>query len=167
MAKADIWASGAMEIILSQLDAAMMARNVMPETRAQIIDLSKMMYEYIPYAINQGKNPTDGKVLAAFLASKGLRLANLSGDDEIACGVAVVEFLLATNRAVHASRIVFLPVPVLAWGLALIDLIKVGNSCTLAQKAYYEAFLRENAPTLEVTRSSIQAPYCKSGVRLP
>ena len=49
----------------------------------------------------------------------------------------------------------------LAYGLAVLDLISVGNSCDFAQRAYYEAFLRESGNGLAPVRVRVEQYYSK------
>jgi len=136
------------KVISRSLDELLKSRNVEPETRETIVNAFEMMYEYIPYAIQQRENPSDGKVLARFLATKGMKTAKLFGSNPVNCGIAIVELLKSGSTAVEASSspaVAALPAPVLAWGLATLDLIEVGNSCEFAQRAYYEAFVRDSS----------------------
>lgn len=130
------------------LDGFMTKRGVPKETREAITNSFEMMYEYIPYAIEQGENPSDGKVLAKFLANKGMHAAKYLGNNSIGCGLAIVDLLksgAAAFEATNSPAALALPVPVLAWGLASLDLIEVGNSCEFAQDAYYHLFLKDSA----------------------
>jgi hypothetical protein len=135
------------KIVSQRLEAFLKARNVEPATRETVINAFEMMYEYVPYAIQQGKNPSDGKVLAKFLATKGMKAAKFFGSSPVNCGLAMVDLLKSGATAVETSSspaAAFLPAPVLAWGLAALDMIEVGNSCEFAQRAYYEAFIRDS-----------------------
>lgn len=150
--------AGVQKALAQQLDNFLRQRKVSNEAREAIVNSFEMMVEYIPYALKQKKDPSDGKVLAAFLATKGQYLAKYLGNDSLNCGLAIVDLLKSGTRAAEASAgagAVALPVPVLAWGLAGLDLIAVGNSCEFAQRAYYEAFLKDSD---HVIRRSEAAP---------
>ena len=127
--------------------------------RSKIIICAGIMYEYIPYAIEQKSDPTDGKVLAKFLAGKGMKMAQLFGNDSVNCGLSIVELLLSANKASTVSATGFLPAAVAAWGLALLDLIEVGNSCEFAQQAYYDAFLKSSSVQLVLVRTRTKQYY--------
>jgi hypothetical protein len=136
------------KVVSQKLDEFLKAKKVEPETRETILNAFEMMYEYIPYAIQQGKNPSDGKILAKFLATKGMKTAKFFGSSPVNCGLAIVDLLKSGSTAVEISSSPaagFLPAPVLAWGLAALDMIEVGNSCEFAQRAYYEAFIRDSS----------------------
>ena len=45
------------------LDSYLKDKGVSVESREAMTNSLEMMYEYIPYTIKQGKNPSDGKVL--------------------------------------------------------------------------------------------------------
>ncbi|CAG9258711.1 hypothetical protein PUN4_320067 [Paraburkholderia unamae] len=125
-----------------------------------MINSFEMMYEYIPYAMKQAKNPSDGKVLAEFLAGKGMHAAKFLGNNSINCGLAIVDLLKSGATALEATNspaVAVLPVPVLAWGLASLDLIEVGNSCEFAQDAYYYLFLKDSAYVKERASAAFEA----------
>jgi hypothetical protein len=146
-----------MKVAMQQLDAYLRKRGVDEDTRNMIVNSMEMMYEYIPYTIAQKKDPTDGKVLAEFMLIKGTKMAKYLGTDSAKCGAAIVEFLLSANKAYASTATAFPPAITLAYGLAVLDLIEVGNSCEFAQKAYYEAFIREHTVKLEPIRARVQS----------
>jgi hypothetical protein len=145
--------SGALgtKFVVAKIDELMKSRGVNEETRNAITNSVEMMYEYIPYAIKQGKDPADGKVLAEFLATKGKHMAKYLGNDSVNCGLAIVDLIKSVGTASRSSGA--LPLATLRWGLAVLDLIEVGNSCEAAQAAYYELFLREHSSTISSARS--------------
>lgn len=129
--------------ISHQLDQLLQNQRVPQETREAILNSFEMLYEYIPYAIRQGKNPTDGMILADFMATKGMKMSKHLGNNSINCGIALVELFKSFNTA---AKISYAPTAaVLAWGLAVLDLIEVGNSCEFAQDAYYQLFLKDSS----------------------
>jgi len=146
-----------MKAAMQQLDAYLKKRGVNEETRDMVVNSMEMMYEYIPYTIAQRKDPTDGKVLAEFLAVKGTKMSKYLGVDAVNCGAAIVEFLMSANKAYASTASGVPPVITLAYGLALLDLIEVGNKCEFAQKAYYEAFMREHTIVIEPVRARVDA----------
>lgn len=155
------------KLVSQRLDSALASNNVPQDTRDMFINSLEMMYEYIPYAISQKKNPSDGKVLAAFLASKGRKMAKYLGNDTINCGVALVEFIKSTAAATEVSTspgVLYLPVPVLAWGLAALDLIEVGNSCEFVQDATYHVFLKDSSNTIRQTKAVVDNAYASPGL---
>lgn len=146
------------KVISAKLDELLKSNNVPQEAREALINSFEMMYEYIPYAIEQGKNPSDGKVLAKFLANKGLKTTKFLGNNSINCGLSIIDLLKSGSTALEISSSPaagFLPAPVLAWGLATLDLIEVGNSCEFMQSAYYHAFIKDSNYTIK--RSSAAA----------
>jgi hypothetical protein len=148
----DLGLTTTQKVVSQKLDDLLKSQNVPAATREALINSFEMMYEYIPYAITQGENPSSGKVLAQFLATKGTKMAKFLGNNSINCGIAIVELLKSGATAVESSSspaAAFLPAPVLAWGLATLDLIEVGNSCEFAQDAYYHAFLRESSVVIK------------------
>ncbi len=139
------------------LDQLLQKQKVPQETREAILNSFEMLYEYIPYAIEQGKSPSDGKILAKFLATKGMKMSKYLGNNSINCGIALVELLKSGATAVETTNspaVAFLPAPVLAWGLATLDLIEVGNSCEFAQDAFYHAFLKDSSYTIQRSQSA-------------
>lgn len=114
------------------------------------------MYEYIPYAIKQKKNPSDGKVLAEFLATKGGHVARYFGSDSVNCGLAILDLLKSVRAATASSQMANVPLATLTWGIAMLDLIEFGNSCEPAQKAYYEAFLRNSSLSIKPISTSVR-----------
>lgn len=145
------------KMVSQQLDQLLTKHHVPQETREAILNSFEMLYEYIPYAIEQGKSPSDGTVLAKFLATKGMKMSKYLGSNSINCGVALVELLKSSATAVETSSspaAAFLPAPVLAWGLATLDLIEVGNSCEFAQDAYYHAFLKDSSHVVRRTEAA-------------
>jgi len=155
----ELYGSTAVKAAVQQVDSYLASKGVAAETRDAITNSFEIMYEYIPYAIKQGKDPTDGKILAEFLRTKGLKTLKFTGEDNIKCGVAIVEFLLSAHKAAGSTATGVPPVMTLAYGLALLDLIEVGNSCEFAQQAYYEAFLRESSVKLEPVRMRVENTY--------
>lgn len=150
------------KLVSQRLDSAMAANDVPQETRDMFINSLEMMYEYIPYALNQGKNPSDGKILAAFLATKGMKMAKYLGNDSINCGVALVDFIKSTATATEVTNspaAVYLPAPVLAWGLAALDLLEVGNSCEFVQDATYHLFYKDSSHVVRRTKATIERTY--------
>ncbi len=148
----------AVRAALDQLDNLLAEKNVDADVRARIKTCAALMYEYIPYAIEQRKDPTDAKVLALFLTGKGLKTATLFGHDGVNCAISIVELLLSIQKATAASSTAVPPLVVLAWGVAMLDLIEVGNSCEFAQQAYYHAFQRQSSVKLVPIRQ--QANQC-------
>lgn len=142
--------------VSAYLDTAMKNRGVSEETRNAIINSFQMMYEYIPYCIEQKKDPTDAKVMSAFLARKGMFMAKYFGNDSVNCGLAIVDFILAA-KAAQASNALGPVAWTMAYGMAMLNLIEVGNSCEPAQMAYYELFLRETSVKLQPVRSQVQS----------
>lgn len=67
---------------------------------------------------------------------------------EVNCGLSIVDLILSSHSAYAVSATGFPPAIVTAWGLAMLDLIEVGNSCEFAQQAYYDAFLKESSVRL-------------------
>jgi hypothetical protein len=147
-----------MKAAMASMDRLMEKKGVSKEVREQIINAAEMMYEYIPYAIEQKENPTDGKVLAKFLLmKKGTKVAKMFGNESVTCAISIVDFLLAAQTAVTTTG--FPPAMALAYGLALLDLIDVGNSCEFAQQAYYEAFMRGSKVSLNPVRVRVEQYY--------
>ena len=147
-----------MKAAMQRLDQALEKR-VEPETREAIVNSIEMMYEYIPYTIKQGKNPTDGKVLAEFLAGKGAKMSKYLGSSPVNCAAAIVEFLLSSKNAYASTATGFPPAITLAYGLALLDLIEVGNQCEPAQQAYYDLFLKTSSVKLNSIRTQVAQQY--------
>lgn len=144
----DLGLTGTQKLVSQRLDELLKRQNVPVETREAFIQSFEMMYEYIPYALEQRENPSSGKVLAKFLATKGMKMAKFLGNNSLNCGIAIVELLKSGATAVETSSspaAAFLPAPILAWGLAALDLIEVGNSCEFAQDAFYHAFQKDSA----------------------
>jgi hypothetical protein len=139
---------------VEQLDAYMKKKGISEETRNAITNSISMMYEYIPYALNQGKDPSDGKVLREFLVTKGGHALKYFENGDVNCAVALVEFLNSVRTALSSSRTGNVPLATLTWGLAALDLLEVGNSCEAAQRAYYETFLKEKNVTIKMVESS-------------
>jgi hypothetical protein len=77
-----------------------------------------------------------------FLYEKNKPLAKLLGNEAVGCGLAMVDLVTSIRDAAVATKSGFPPAITLAYGLALIDLLEVGNNCSFAQQAYYEAFLK-------------------------
>ena len=158
----ELTASGLQKVVSQKLDSLMAAKNVPKETREMLINSLEMIYEYISYARKLSQNPSDGKALRGFLATKAGKMAKFLGNDPINCGVALVEFLGSTEKAVTVSRsreAIYLPVPVLAWGLAALDLIEVGNSCEYVQEATYHVFLKNSSPAIDKARAMVGTTY--------
>ena len=139
-----------------QIDDYMIKRGVSEETRSAVINSIGMMYEYIPYAIKQNKNPSDGKVLAEFLATKGSHVAKYFGNNNVNCGLAILDLLKSIHTATTSVQVANVPLATLTWGLAMLDLLEVGNSCEPVQMAYYEAFLRNSSVTIKPIRTSVR-----------
>ena len=159
---AELGLTTAQKLVSQKLDDLMKRNNVPSETREAFINAFEMMYEYIPYAMKQKKNPSDGKVLAEFLATKGMKMAKFLGNNSINCGVALVDLLKSSTTALEVSESPaagFLPAPVLAWGLAALDLIEVGNSCEFVQDATYHMFLKDSAAVISRSEAAV-APFC-------
>ena len=148
-----------MAAAMKTLDQLMTEQGVSEEARAQIINAASMMYEYIPYCIEQKKDITDGKVLRDFLITKGSKTLQMFGNDSVNCAMAIVDFLMSTKTAAGTTSTGIPPAIVLAYGLAVLDLISVGNSCEFAQQAYYEAFLRKSNVKLIPVRMKVQQYY--------
>ncbi len=156
----DLGLSATQKLVSQKLDDLLKAQKVAPEVREAMLNSFEMMYEYIPYAIEQGENPSSGKVLAKFLATKGMKTAKFLGSNSINCGIAIVELIKSGSTAVQVSSsagALFLPAPVLAWGLATLDLIEVGNSCEFAQNAYYDLFMKESSYAIQRSSSAAGA----------
>lgn len=153
----DLGLTSTQKIVSQKLEELLKRQNVPAETREALINSFEMMYEYIPYAIEQRENPSSGKVLAKFLATKGMKMAKFLGNNSVNCGLALVELLKSGATAIETSSspvAAFLPAPVLAWGLASLDLIEVGNSCEFAQDAYYHAFQKNSAYVIRRSESA-------------
>jgi hypothetical protein len=145
------------KFVSERLDHFLEEQKIDSETREAIKNSIEMMYEYIPYAIEQKEDPTNGKVLAKFLATKGMYMAKYFGNDAVNCGIAIVNFMQSIYKAGKYGR--GLPLTTLFWGLAMLDLINVGNSCEPAQKAAYELFYKQSTAKLSPIRASVrQAP---------
>ena len=71
----------------------------------------------------------------------------------------MVDFLQSANKAMAATPSGAVPVAVLAWGLATLDLIDVGNSCEFVQQGYYEAFLKTSDVKLKPIQTRVQQQY--------
>jgi len=136
----------AMKKAMLLLDEQLVKKGVSSSARAAVINSIELMYDYIPYAIAQGKNPSDGKVLAEFLLTHGGKTAKYLGNDAVNCGVAIVDFLLSIRTAASTSEI--LPVAFLTWGIAMLNLLEVGNSCEPAQMLTYELFMKTSSVKL-------------------
>ena len=147
---------------VQQLDGAMRERGVSPETREQIRVLARSMFEFVPYALKQGRRPDDVAVFVEFAKARGLRQATLFGNETVNCGVAVVGFLKSAGRA-HAalggSGPLAVPAAVLAFGLLTLDLLEVGNSCPVVQQAYYEGVLRTSHGDTMAARRMVEGRY--------
>lgn len=153
----DLGLTTTQKIVSQKIDELMQKNNIPKETREAIIISFEMMYEYIPYAIEQGENPSSGKVLAKFLATKGMKSAKFIGNDSLNCGIAIVELLKSGATAVNISSspaVAFLPAPIIAWGLATLDLIEVGNSCNFMQDAYYHVFIKDSSYVVQRASSA-------------
>ena len=85
---------------------------------------------------------------------KGKNTAALFGNDQVACGLAVYDLLQSTYTAIGSTRSGNLPIATLGWGLALLDLIDMGNSCTPVQQAWYEAFYRQHTIRIRQIRQT-------------
>ncbi|HEX2553595.1 MAG TPA: hypothetical protein VHL98_07840 [Microvirga sp.] len=144
---------------MTMLDEHMRSRGVSEETRSAVINTVEMMYEYIPYAIKQGKDPTDGKVLAEFLMTKGKHMAKYMGNDAVNCGLAIIDLIKSSQTATTLTKTGNVPLATLTWGLAMLDLIEVGNSCEPAQYAYYELFLKQSSVSLAPVRAKVRQSY--------
>ncbi|MCF7699917.1 hypothetical protein [Loktanella sp. M215] len=144
-----------LKVVVQQIDDLMQSKGVGQETRSAVTNSLEMMYEYQSYAIRQGKNPSDGKVLASFLATKGKHMAKYFGNDSVNCGLAIIELLKSTRTAAAYSKTGNVPLVTLTWGLAMLDLIEVGNRCEPAQQAFYEAVLRKSSVTINPIRSTM------------
>ena len=155
----DLLSSLGMKAMIQKLDGYLAKQGVQKESRDAIMNSFEMMYEYIPYAAKQGKNPTDSKILAEFLAKKGLKTAKHLGSDPVNCGIAVTEFLLSFRDAVASQATGAPPLILLAYGLAMLDLIEVGNSCEPVQRAYYEALQKQSSVKLIPIRSRTDNAY--------
>ena len=136
------------------LESYLTSRGVSDETRKAIINSLEMIYEYVPYCYKQHKNPEDKKVLMEFLITKGEKIAKFGGNENLNCGLAILDLVKSTRTAMSTSRSGNVPLVVITWGLAMLDLIEVGNSCEPAQRAYYEAFLRQSSVARTTMRSS-------------
>jgi len=159
MSTGELAGEAGLKVATEALDRIMAEKGVSQEIRDQVITIAEMMYEYIPYAIEQGKNPTDGKVLAAFLAAKGKHIATMFGNESLNCAISIVAFVLSAQKAATTTGTGFPPAIALAYGLAVLDLIDVGNSCEFAQRAYYEAFLRGSENHLKPVRVRVEQYY--------
>jgi hypothetical protein len=159
MSSGELAGDAGMKTAMNVMDRMMEKKGVSKEVRENVINAAEMMYEFIPYAVAQRENPTDGKVLAKFLALKGTKVAKMFGNESVNCAIAIVDFLLATQKAAGTTATGFPPALALAYGLALIDLIDVGNSCEFAQLAYYEAFLRTSQVKLMPVRVRMEQYY--------
>jgi hypothetical protein len=60
-----------------------------------------------------------------------------------------------------------LPLATLFWGLAMLDLINVGNSCEPAQKAAYELFYKQSTVKLSPIRASVRQTPVTGVQRFP
>lgn len=158
MSNGELAGSAGLKLAQERLDVLLKHQGVEPETRARILTLMGMMYEYIPWAIAQKKDPTNGKILARFLAPKGMDATKLLGNEDLNCGIAVVEFVLNSKRVYLSQG--YPPFMLLAFGLSVIDLLSIGNTCDFASQAIYEAFLRKSSVTLKRVRSETQILMC-------
>lgn len=152
------------KIISQKLDELLTARNVPKDTRDALINSLEMMYEYIPYVAKQHGIPSDRKLLNDFLSAKGKKMVKFAGNDRINCIIALLDFLDSSSKAVKLSSgaaAAVLPVPVLAWGLATLDLIEVGNSCEFVQEATYHIFIKENSLPVKRARAVVNQAYAR------
>ena len=130
--------SAGMKFVVQHLDNAMQNHGVSEDTRGRVLEIFQMMVEYFPYAAAQKKNPADAKILAQFLLSKGKHMGKLFNNEELNCGLAILDFALSVRTAAIATSTGFVPVMGLSYALALVDLIDVGNKCSMVQKATYK-----------------------------
>lgn len=158
MSTAEMSGSLGLKAVLNQLNSFLQKQGVDRSTRETITSVSAMMYEYIPYAIRQGKNPADKTVLIGFLQTKGLNIVKLFGHNGVNCAIAISEFVLSVGKAKSVTATGFPPAITLAWGLAMLDLIEVGNSCEPVQQLTYELFMRESHVKLAPVR--VRAKQC-------
>ena len=148
--------SAVQKVISQKLDDLMKERGVPSETREAVTNSFGMMSEYIPYALKQRKDPSDGKVLAEFLATKGMYVAKYFGNNAVNCGIAIISLMKSGATAAEVSSspgAVFLPAPVLAWGLAFLDLLDVANSCEFVSDATYHLFLKQSEAVIRRTEA--------------
>ena len=94
-----------------------------------------------------------------FLYTKNGHVAKLLGNEAVDCGLAMVDFVLSVRTATAATNTGFPPAITLAYGLAIIDLIDVGNSCNFAQQAYYDAVLKSSKVKLRPIRVQAEQYY--------
>jgi len=150
-----------------QLDEAMAERGVSAETREQVGKLARLMFEFVPYALKQGRRPDDVTVFLEFAKARGLQQATLFGNDTVNFGVAVVGFLKTAHRirggfTTTTALGVAVTAPVaaaLAFGLLLLDVLEIGNSCPVVQQAYYEEFLRKSHGDTLAARQIVEGRY--------
>ena len=158
---------------MQMLDSELRAQGVEARTREQIVTLCRLMLEFIPYAIAQGKDVTDAKAFADFATKRGLQQATLWGSDAVNCGVAITGFLgtaAKVRTAVARTGPGAVPLAVLAAGLLLLDLIEIGNSCPIVQQAWYEGIIRRESGSVETVRRLVRGRYgamCRAPVAAP
>lgn len=153
----DVYGAVGIKAASEALDRYLVSKDVDAETREMIRNSLEMMLEYMPYAISQGKDPTDRRLFAEFLAKKGLYIEKYAANDKIKCGISVAEFLMSAKTAAGSSSA--LPLAVAAWGVAFLDLIEIGNSCEFAQRAYYQTFLKQSSARLAPVRRRVNIGY--------
>lgn len=159
----DLTNAAGTKLVLKTLDELMVERGVSEDTRSSVLTCIQMMYEYIPYAIKQGKNPTDKTVLRDFLQSKGQHLASMMGNEQIDCGLALIDFIGSAKNAMSTTSTGAIPFAALAWTLALVDLIDVGNSCPAVQQATYEIYYKNSSVENTTTKNMVQQRYSNNG----
>lgn len=145
--------------VKSELDQQLQKRNVSEQSRANLLLIADLMYQYIDYARTQGLDPTNKTVLAKFLGEKSKNTVKLLGHEGLNCSLAIVDFLLSAGRAGSSFSAASLPLTTITLGMALLDLIEVGNSCDAVQQAYYEAFQRQSSVKLRLLRVRAQRHY--------
>ncbi|MCG5233964.1 hypothetical protein [Xanthobacter oligotrophicus] len=141
-----------LKFLTSKLDEYMIKNGVQEQLRSNIINSIEMMYEYIPYAMS--KDPSNPKVFGEFMAIKLGKMAKYSNDDDIKCAISILEFILSVKKLIDfKGGGGYPPLLALMWGLAMLNLIEVGNSCSAVQEATYHLFLKENsAKIMEIRR---------------
>lgn len=159
MSQIDTFGTLAFREAMSRLDVLMKERGVSIESRDDIKNCAALLFEYIAYAQRQSRDPTDRKVLVKFLDTKSRGTLKLLGNDSINCGLSIIDLLITARHANAATASGLLPVAVTAWGLAVLDLIEVGNSCSFVQQGFYELFLKQHTIELQRHRERVRHHY--------
>lgn len=146
---------------LVRLDREMAARGGSDPVRNAIVAFLRMWPQYITYAVAQRRDPTNPRILYAFLVEKGMTLTSLFNNDALNCAFAIIDFV---RHGLKGAALGVTPFGLLYMSYALANLIDIGRICRPMHEA--RRFL-QNGGYLEHSSSVTLRRLHRAESRLP